>query len=365
MTAPKQDRESPGEPKIRKLMLEDIHRGDIKRTLRQDFEELKEFFLTKERRKRLESMGRFKRWLFQAFWLLKALILKLSPARRLLVLVTIFILTFKFQVNEVSFNFALLGSILLLFVLMLELKDKLLARRELETGRMVQLSLMPESSPQVSGWELWLFSQPANEVGGDLVDFLPISANRYAVALADVAGKGLGAALFMARLQATLRALAPDFSSPNRLGKKLNEIFIRDLMPNRFASLIYLEFSPDSGQVKLVNAGHLPPIVLTRDGLRETEKGSPALGILKDAEYREFSLHLKPGEMLVLYSDGLTETRNEQGDFLGEDRLKTILRAARDQSSAEAGRRILQAIDQFRGNAKMFDDLSIVLLKKK
>ncbi|MGH2567147.1 MAG: PP2C family protein-serine/threonine phosphatase, partial [Bacteroidota bacterium] len=277
------------EPKLHETFIEDIRRGDLRQSVRRDFRELKEFMLTEERKKQLRAMGRLKRLLYFSWWLLKSLLLKLTPARRILLAVALLLLFMQDSFNisghnvRISFDFSGLSLLLLLFILMLELKDKLLAKEELEAGRAVQNALMPPRSPDVPGWRLWLFTRSANEVGGDLVDFIGISDSRFGVAVGDVAGKGLRAALMSARLQASLRALAPDFSSLSNLGAKVNQIFCRDCLPSIFASLVYLELQADSGSVRLLNAGHLPPL-LVRDGrIKKLEKGGPAVGLLPTA----------------------------------------------------------------------------------
>jgi len=251
----------------------------------------------------------------------------------------------------VSNDTKIFGFALLLFILMLELKDKLLAQSELEEGRAVQRALMPKTNPSVPGWDLWLMTKPANEVGGDLVDYLELGKNRFGVALGDVAGKGLKAALLMVKLQATLRALAADFSSLAELGRKLNTILRRDSLPDSFISLVYLELGPESDKVRLLNAGHLPP-------------GSAALGVLAGAVFVEQEIALQPGETLFVYSDGLTEARNEAGEFYGEERLTNLLPTLTGLSATDAGVRLMLEVERFIGEAKAHDDFSLVVLKR-
>jgi sigma-B regulation protein RsbU (phosphoserine phosphatase) len=355
---------SDNEPKIRHVLRDDLSRGDFWSTLRRDFRELKEFMLTDERRKRLNEMSRVKQWLSIAWWLLKGLILKLTPARRLLLLLGVFLVVIHANNQGESQQYHILGGLILLFVLMLELKDKLIAREELEAGHVVQKALMPERTPFVPGWKLWLFTRSANEVGGDLVDFMQLNENRFAVAVGDVAGKGLRAALLMAKLQATLRALAPDFSSLGELAAKLNQIFCRDSLPNIFASLFYLEVQADSGSVRAVNAGHFPPLVLRGHQIEKMEKGGMALGLSTAATFSEQATALQKDDILLIYSDGLTEARNEQGDFFGERRLLDFLSHLSHLTAEELGNRLVAEVDRFTGEARANDDLSIALLKR-
>lgn len=360
---------SSSEPRLGQTILSDIRRGDFKSTVRRDYRELKEFFLDENRREQLKSMGWFKRWFFMMIWLFKSLFLKLTPARRILFLVSV-ILLFTYansSTNDVNVSInghALLGYLLLLFILMLELKDKLLAHDELEEGRSVQTALTPESQPEVTGWDIWLFTRPANEVGGDMVDYIKINDDKSGLALGDVAGKGLKAALLMAKLQSTLRALISDYDSLSELGSKINKIFHRDSLPNIFASLVYLKVVPDSGKLEILNAGHMPPLILSKDKISEMPKGCPALGLMEKAEFKSQTAELEENDVLIVYSDGVTEARDEFGDFFGERRLKEMLPRLGNLSATKIGENILGYVHNFVGEARYYDDLSLIVMKK-
>lgn len=360
---------SQNSPKITRTILNDIRRGGFKRTLRQDFRDIYYFYLDQETRERLSHMGRVKRWIYLVIWILKSLILKLAPTRRILLVISLICLfisgnyTTNNDVN-ISLNINRLGYLLLLIILMLELKDKWFAQDELAVGRAVQNALLPRHNPILHGWDVWLYTQPANEVGGDLVDYIELSESKLGLALGDVAGKGLGAALLMAKLQATLRAMVRNFRSLAELGAQLNEIFCRDGIPNRFASLVYIQLESGSGLIRLLNAGHMPPIVMRQQKLEEMTPGAPALGINLEARYAEQSVELKPEDLLLVYSDGLTEARNEQDAFFGETRLLNLLPRLVDLSPEKMGIRLLNAVENFIGDARRSDDLSLIILKK-
>ncbi|GAB4379623.1 MAG: hypothetical protein Kow0042_29190 [Calditrichia bacterium] len=351
-------------PKFSKTVWEDFRRPDIRRSLRKDLREIKDFYLDSQRRERLQGMHRLKRWMLTSWWLLKEMFFRLTALRRVLFILGIVFILISGNTGEDSRNVAFIGATLLVIILMLELKDKLLARDELETGRRIQQALMPEPSPPVPGWDVWLFTRPANEVGGDLVDFMQINSDQYSISVGDVAGKGLGAALFMARLHATLHALLPDFQSLAELGSKINQIFYRDRMPDRFASLLSLQLESASGRIRILNAGHIPPLVVRRNALEELPKGSPALGLAATSFYQEQEVELNPGEFLIVYSDGITEARNEAQEFFGEQRLRDILKQATGLSAQELGEHIVESVDRFKGEGKAFDDLSLVVLKR-
>ncbi len=358
------------EPRLTKTLIADfkeffrnIFSGQVKRPVSRSFNELREFYLDEQQKKRLAAMGRLRRWFLIGFWLLKAMLLKLSPVRRVLLVIGIFFLV-KARGNAAdSINDAVLGGLILLLILMFELKDKLVAKSELREGHAVQEALLPPKRPVVAGWDLWLHYKAANEVGGDLLDFKRIDSNRYSVALGDVADKGLKAALLMAKLQATLQALAPDYDSLADLATKINQISYRDGPPTSFASLLYLELPENSGAVRFVNAGHMPPLIVTSGEVRELPKGDPALGLAPDAHYSEHSLELKQGQVLVVYSDGVTEARNEAGELFSEHRLLALLTQLDDRSSPEIGERIVAEVAGFTGDAPRTDDLSLAIMR--
>jgi sigma-B regulation protein RsbU (phosphoserine phosphatase) len=348
------------------VLRDDLSRTDLVQSVKREIEELKEFMLDEGRKRELESMNTARQLLVVPWWLLKGMFYKLVPVRRLLVVAGVALFLWTPQQNSGEHQMQIAGAVLILLVLMLELKDKLLAHEELAAGRVVQQALMPERTPAVPGWDLWIFTRSANEVGGDLVDFIRLGENRFGAVLGDVAGKGLSAALLMAKLQATIQALAPDTPSLSRLGQNLNRIFCRDCLPKSFASIAYLDFQSGSGTVRVLNAGHIPPIVYKRGRVSEMAKGGAALGMAHHAVYHEQRVSLGPGDFVFVYSDGVVEARNGQGDFFGDHRLFDLVRGMPQPISPEkAGEKILASVNRFIGSAKAYDDLSVVILKRK
>jgi len=354
---------------LRRTIVNDFTEGDILESMRRDFKELYSFYIDGETQERLNSERRFNRFIHASWYLLKNLILKLTSARRLLLLLSIAFLMFgdaSFSNNDfhISIHNNIISYLLLLLVLMLELKDKLLAHDELQIGKTVQKALLPEENPTLAGWSIWLFTRPANDVGGDLVDYMNLDQNRLGLALGDVAGKGLGAALLMSKLQSTIRAIAPDYKSLSELGERINLIFCRDSLPNKFATLIYIELAQNSGKVRLLNAGHLPPLVLRGSTVDELSRGAPALGLLKTSKFAEQEIEMNPGDMLLAYSDGVTEARNERNEFFGDQRLTSIVGKSAGISPDRVGEKILADVDSFVGEAPRSDDLSLVVIKR-
>ncbi len=356
--------------KILQTLHSDVSRGDFFHTINRDFRELKEFMFDEQGKERLAGMRPVRRFIVTAWWLFKSLFFKLTPARRILLvagLTLVFISKAVIYTDDqvrVQGDTNALGIICILFVLILELKDKLVAKRELEAGRAIQEALAPEASPSVAGWDLWLYSKPANDVGGDLVDFVSIEQSRYGIALADVAGKGLPAALLAAKLQSTLRAIVAETPSLAALGGKLNTIFCRDCLPSIFASFIYFEFTSGSGRVKFLNAGHLPPLLIKNGEVIESGKGGAAIGLMASTSFREEEMELQTGECIIAFSDGVIEAKNEFGEFYGEQRLRAIISSCKELSAVAVGERMLHALDQFVGTSRVHDDLSFVILRR-
>jgi phosphoserine phosphatase RsbU/P len=223
---------------------------------------------------------------------------------------------------------------------------------------------MPEQSPKVKGWDIWLFTRSANDVGGDLLDFIQIDENKFGVAVGDVAGKGLSAALLMAKLQSTIRALVYDYPSLETLGDKLNKIFHRDSPSKIFASIIYVEINSESGNVKFINAGHYPPIIASKGKVEQLDKNAPALGLIKEATFNKQLISLHQNDLMIIYSDGLTEAKNESGDFFGETRLLELMKNKQNFTAKQLGEMIIENVDSFRGKVPAHDDLTLAILKK-
>jgi hypothetical protein len=355
------------DPNLRDVVLDDLRRTRFRSEFGRELYDLYRFYLSDERRERLTSMGRVHRALSLLGWLLKSLLMKLSPGRRLMLVVAFLcaILGWKsLQVGGVvlSVDFRPVGFVILLVVLMLELRDKLLARDEIAVARQVQLALLPHRHPEVPGWRVWSHSLPANDVGGDLVDYVALDGFRHAVVLADVSGKGLGAALLSAKLQATLRALLPIAASLDDLGAQVNRILHRDGLDNRYATLFVAELEHHSAQVRYLNAGHNPPMLLRAGGLDTLGASAQPVGMLESVSYQESALELAPGDAIIAYSDGLTEAINAAGEEFGAERLRAVLAELRGRPPAVVGARILAAVETFQGEVRPADDLSLAII---
>jgi hypothetical protein len=337
-------------------------------TLFRDFSDIKEFYLEEEQRARLEKLRPIVRWFYLLGWLLKSLFLKLTPIRRFLLFIAVFIMLFHnsdIHLGPIGLTLKLgdFSGIILIFILMLELKDKLLARNELAEGRAIQTRLLPDPSPKITGWDAWLYSQPANDVGGDLIDCIRFNDNHHVLVLGDVSGKGLPAALLMVKLQATIRALYTESIQLADLGSQINSIFHRDGITRSFATLVVLDINGDSGKVQLLNAGHTPPVLIHGGRPHATAKGNPALGLMVDTGYDVVKNTLQKGDVLLVYSDGINESRNEDGECFGNNRLFNLIADLPNIQTADMGGQILKAVRNFSGETRLDDDQTLLILK--
>ncbi len=321
--------------------------------------EVTDFYLTAAQHERLKTMKQYEQVLYKTGWVFQAMFEKLRPERRVVAIIGVLLLFFADQNN----NNAILGGLFLVLVIMLELKDKLMAHDELAAGRKIQQSLMPPRMPAVNGWELWLYTRSANEVCGDLIDFFPGEDGHSSVAMADVSGKGLHAALITAKLQATIRALAGEIRTLPELIARINTIVHRDSPSHIFASLVYADITEQEGTIRYVNAGHYPALIIRGGSFDECPKGDPALGLARTVQYSEQSVRLERGESFVLYSDGLTEAQNTHGEFFGKDRLTALLTSSTG-SAEETGAAVLREVDRFCSGAPASDDLSLIILRR-
>ncbi len=338
---------------------QDLRDVNLKTSLGRDLNSIYEFYLTSQERKELQAMGWLRRWISRVFWFLKNILYKLTPFRRLLLLLS-FILLFEIQ----TASRVLLAFIILFLILVLELKDKLLAHDELKAGRAVQAALRPQKCPDIHGWEAYLYTRSANDVGGDLIDCIEQENDVFGFMVGDVAGKGLGAALLMAQLQASVHALVSYIKSLPKLVAQLNKLYCKGGLSNTFISFLYLQVRSNSGKVSFVNAGHLPPIIQKSEKMIEWHKGSLALGLSPTSKYKEEILDVDVGDLLLVYTDGITEARNSDGLFFGEQRMYDALSRAQQLSAEKAALYVIKKVDQFVGNASRSDDLTLLVLKR-
>lgn len=248
-----------------------------------------------------------------------------------------------------------------------ETAEREVIQRELAIAREVQQRLFPQSYPSIPGVEYSGTCRPAREVGGDYYDFLELPNNSLGIAIGDVSGKGIPASLLMASLQASLRGqtLAGSIGI-DRVMENINRLIYAASPVNRYATFFYGQYNPTARRLTYVNAGHNAPVVLRRkDGAPECirlEKGGPPVGLLPEASYESDCIDLKPGELVVLFTDGMSETMNAAEDEWGECRLLEALTNSAASSPAEVVQTLFSAADAFAAGAPQHDDMTVVVL---
>ncbi len=239
-------------------------------------------------------------------------------------------------------------------------------QRDLEVAREVQKGFLPDTPPQLDGYEFYNYYEPANHVGGDYFDYIPLPDGRVAVIVADVVGHGIAAALLMAKMSAEARFCLASEPRVDIAVNRLNDA-MSGLQIDRFVTMIMVVLDPKTHEVTVVNAGHMAPLRRLQDGTLEEPgediAGLP-VGITDGMEYEVLKFTLGQGEMLVLYTDGVNECMNEAGDMYGIDRMREQVTALKDASPAELGQAIMNDVLQYQGNATQFDDMCLVCFKR-
>lgn len=237
---------------------------------------------------------------------------------------------------------------------------------EMEQAAAVQRLLLPATPPSIDGLDIAAFTQPCRHAGGDYYDFFRLSDGRLAVVVGDVAGKGMPAALLMASLQARFQVLNEAEPDPAQLVERLNRITSTCCPGNRFITLFYCLIDPAGGGIHYVNAGHNPPLILRRLGEAERlETGGLPLGVFPNSRYQAGLARLEPGDVLALYSDGVTEAaRPDTEDEFGEHRLAETVLAAASQSAGEILECVRAAVGRHAGSISAGDDFTLVIVRR-
>jgi serine phosphatase RsbU (regulator of sigma subunit) len=220
-------------------------------------------------------------------------------------------------------------------------------------------------APSVRGLDVAGHNAPCRTVGGDYYDFFPYGTSRIAMALGDVSGKGMPASLLMMGLQARVQVLIEEPKSLAEVMTRLNRITCAKCPPNRFISLFFCILDGDTGDLTFCNAGHNPPVIVRADGSYEQLKGGgPILGMLPVVEYREDRANLAEGDVLVIYSDGVTEARNTVGEEFEIEGLAQAVIAERNQPAGTIIARINESLSKYTGGAPPADDITLIVARR-
>jgi sigma-B regulation protein RsbU (phosphoserine phosphatase) len=232
-------------------------------------------------------------------------------------------------------------------------------QREIDDARLIQRALLPASLPQVDGLRLAVTWQPMDGVGGDCFDFT-VSGSVVGVTIADVAGKGMAAALLMSSLQAAVRAFAQDGAAPCALAASVNGLLCRHMVSGRFVTFCFAWIDAAQGRVTYVNAGHNPPLVIRASGgVERLTEGGTVLGVFPDATFAQARIAVAPGDRLLFYTDGISEARNAAGDEFGEQRIVNAALAGRGLSAEDLKAHVAREVHDFTGGA--FDDDATII----
>ncbi len=243
------------------------------------------------------------------------------------------------------------------------------ASQELEMAWRIQAGIMPEGAPTVRGWDIAAQLEPARETSGDFYDFIPLANNKWAFVIADVTDKGLGAAVFMAMCSTLIRNYAARYPTlPAIAMSSVNERILSDTRGSLFVTAFYGILEADIGRLRYVNAGHNPPFFMSslksKSLDRLTRTGIP-LGISQDSTWQQKVVKFSPGDALVLYTDGITEARNQQGEFFGEQRLLNVLRASIGLPAQKIQQALLDEVMRFSAGAPKDDDIALIVLARR
>lgn len=309
------------------------------------------------------------------FW---AVMEKLSPARRILLLVALVFLFAPVQSNLpgdnstvfLRFDAHFWGAALLLLILVLEVSDRVVMKRDLQIAKEIQAWLLPTNPPAIPGLEIAFATRPANTVAGDYYDVFSRAGSdgtsaKYLIAVADVAGKSIPAALLMATVQASLKTLASTPLGIGELVSRMNQYACTNSQEGRrFTTALVAEFDAQARTLTYVNAGHNPPVLRRASGAMEKlECGGIPLGILENSQYSSATVTLQPGDWIAMFSDGVVEAENARKEEYGEERLIFNLQSGVAQTPSVLLQRIMNDIDNFVGAAPQHDDVTCMLLK--
>jgi phosphoserine phosphatase RsbU/P len=332
-----------------------------------------------------ETIGRekskFKRVLRSGWALFQAMLMKLSPARRVLLLVAVILFVFNPQVRlkngaEVDLGLAWIATAILFVLLALELGDRVTMKRDLEIAREIQQWLVPNEPPQIPGVDIAFATRPQNTVAGDYYDaFLRPTSDAASqrpsllVVVADVAGKSVPAALLMATFQSGLRALSSTPASLDEIVTGLDRYArAHSLEGRRFTTAFLAELHTETREMRYVNAGHNDPILRRASGqIERLTTGGPPFGIplLTDSEitYASGTVELQPGDLLFIFTDGVAEAVNEKGEEFGEARIIPAILSMPTDAAAAVLTRVMGDVNTFVGFARQHDDITALVLR--
>jgi phosphoserine phosphatase RsbU/P len=325
----------------------------------------------------LTQRGRRMHVVKEFFW---AVLEKLSPARRVLLLAALIMLVFPssgfsyrgsdHELHALEFDFHFWGGLLMFLLLMLEIADRVVMKRDLQIAREIQTWLLPGAPPQIPGISVAYTTRPANTVAGDYYDVFPRPGksnedNRVVFAVADVAGKSIPAAMLMATFQASLKTLSTTEVALPELTVDMNKYACSNSQGGlRFTTAFLAEYDSVNRVLCYINAGHNNPILRRANGsIERLDVGGLPLGIQAEAMYESASVTLEPGDWLIIFTDGLVEAENARQEEYDETRLLSAINAGAASTPADMLNRLMAELDLFVGSTPQHDDVTCLLVK--
>ena len=325
----------------------------------------------------LTTRGRRLHVVKEFFW---AVFEKLSPSRRVLMLLALILLVIPHaaieytgqagKVQVIEFDLHFWAALVLLVLLMLEIADRVVMKRDLQIAREIQTWLLPGVPPQIPGLAIAYATRPANTVAGDYYDVFPRPGrsnedNRVVLAVADVAGKSIPAAMLMATFQASLKTLSTAQVALPELAANMNRYACSNSQGGlRFTTAFLAEYDPVRRTVDYINAGHNNPILRRAGGqIERLDVGGLPFGIMPDVKFDSATITLAPGDWLIIFTDGVVEAENAQQSEYGEARLLAAIDAGTSVEPSEMLHRIMAEVDRFVGTTPQHDDVTCMLLK--
>ena len=320
------------------------------------------------------------RLVFRSAWaLFQAMLMKLSPARRVLLLLAIVLLVFQTDVgsgnHRFTIHFGWIGTLILFLLLALELADRVTMKRDLEIAREIQQWLVPSKAPSVPGFDIAFATRPQNTVAGDYYDAflrpLPDAGGEQPllIIVADVAGKSVPAALLMATFQASLRALSATSASLAEVVAGLDRYArAHSLEGRRFTTAFLAQINPKTLEMQYTNAGHNDPLLRRASGqIERLSTGGPPFGLplFTDSEltYQSATVQLQPGDLLFIFTDGVIEAVDDHGDEFGESRLLPQIQSAPYEPAGTTLQRVMANVNAFVGFARQHDDITCMVVR--
>lgn len=359
---------------LQDLFTRDLSSNDFQDLVSRDTPDAFKFFTKEIDFASLEARPWYRRYPVAGWRVFLALAFRLSPPRRILFAVSVPLLVlgwvrFAFALVaggqwDLLYTYALVSATLLCGLLVFELRDKLALKGDLEIARQIQFGLLPFAPFERNGTGVFSAMRPANTVGGDYFDIIELGGGRVAIAVADVAGKGIPAALLMALLQGSLRTLITAGLRGPDLVQALNRHLHANIPSNRLITLFYGEYDPYSGEMTYVNAGHNAPFVLSA-GVSRLPATGMALGIVADAPYEARLATLAPGDRMFLFTDGVTEAEDAAETEYGEERLERFLVAHAHLVDGALVDAVRDDVLGFGGHVRPRDDMTLMVVARR